>query len=292
MDYLKNINIKPIGKRTSTWGEGPMWWKQYLYYVDIEGKSIIILNPKTEEEKIWKFKQRIGCVVATIKGDLLYSGDNGIFRFNPKTLESMPIANPEPNKPFNRFNDGKCDPYGRFWAGTINLKKQEGAASLYCLNQDEKIQLKLNDLTNSNGIAWSNNKEKMFHIDTPTKTVKSYDFDGPLGKISNPKILIDTEKNKIPGSPDGMTIDIYDNLWIAFCHGGCVACFDSKNGSLLNLIKLPISETTSCTFGGEDLNRLFVTTGINRKKEEKDAGRIFVIDGLPTYGRNTELFHG
>jgi len=279
-----SLTIQAIGKRQSLWGEGPIWWNDSLYYVDIEGKAIIRLNPYTEEETIWEFPERIGCVVPCNNGHLLYAGDNGISIFDPQTKQSSHITDPESHLPDNRFNDGKCDPYGRFWGGTISLKKFKGSASLYCLDTAKNLEKKLEGLTNSNGLTWSQDKKRFFHIDTQSRSIQAYDYNGETSEISLATTIVNTEALGFDSSPDGMTIDSQDNLWVAFCHGGCVACFDSKNGDLLQTIKVPAIETTACTFGGQALNRLFITTGIKKDYPEKHAGKIFVIDGLPITG--------
>lgn len=279
-----SLTIQAIGKRQSLWGEGPIWWNDSLYYVDIEGKAIIRLNPDTEEETIWEFPERIGCVVPCNNGHFLYAGDNGISIFDPQTKQSSHITDPESHLPDNRFNDGKCDPYGRFWGGTISLKKIKGSASLYCLDTAKNLKKKLEGLTNSNGLTWSQDKKCFFHIDTPSRSIQAYDYNGETSEISLATTIVNTEAIGFDSSPDGMTIDSQDNLWVAFCHGGCVACFDSKNGDLLQTIKIPAIETTACTFGGQALNRLFITTGIKKDYPEKYAGKIFVIDGLPIKG--------
>ena len=279
-----SITIQAIGQRQSLWGEGPIWWNDLLFYVDIEGKAIIQLNPDTEEETIWEFPERIGCIAPCNNGQLLYAGDNGISTFDIQTQTSNSITDPESHLPDNRFNDGKCDPYGRFWGGTISLKKIKGSASLYCLDALQNIEKKLEGLTNSNGLTWSQDKKRFFHIDTPSRSIQAYAYNGATSEISQAVTIVNTEALGFDSSPDGMTIDSQDNLWVAFCHGGCVACFDSKSGALLQTIKIPAIETTACTFGGQALDRLFITTGIKKDSPEKHAGKIFVIDGLTTKG--------
>jgi sugar lactone lactonase YvrE len=286
----QDIRITSLGSRISTWGEGPLWWNQSLYYVDIEGKAIIKLNTETQNEQIWQFDQRIGCLAPIDKTQLLYAGDTGIYRFNTQNGESTFIADPESDLKENRFNDGKCDPMGRFWAGTISLKKIQGTAALYCLDAQQSITQKLANLTNSNGLAWSADATRFFHIDTPTRCIHSYQYDNYSGSIQDKTTLVDTQAHGFDSSPDGMTIDREDNLWVAFCHGGCVAQFDSKNGALIQSIELPVVETTACTFGGHNLDRLFVTTGIKKDLREANAGKVFVIDGLKIQGQATHPF--
>lgn len=282
---MSELSIKAIGTRTSKWGEGPIWWNNQLVYVDIEGHALITLNPITNEEVSWNVGERIGTVVPREQGGFLYAGDNGISTFDPTTSKKQNLADPESEKrATNRFNDGKCDPAGRFWAGTISLVKNIGDANLYMLDTDGTLQLKVDEVTNSNGICWSADATTMYYIDTMTKQIRAYDYDNASGSISNATIAVDTADNGYASSPDGMTIDAAGNLWVAFCHGGCVTCFDPTTGKELRKVELPCLETTACAFGGSNLDRLFVTTGIHSKLEEADAGKVFVIDGLGVQG--------
>ena len=290
MNPNQNITITALGTRQSLWGEGPIWWKNALYYVDIEGKAIVRLDPKSGDEHVWQLDQRIGCIAPCSDGHLLYAGDRGIARFNLETKVSVALCDPETNRPDNRFNDGKCDPSGRFWAGTINTKKVTGTAALYCLESDQKITLKLSGLTNSNGLAWSSDGSRFFHVDTPRRSIRSYAYSADCAQIDVGKELVDTDALGFDSSPDGMCIDRQNRLWVAFCHGGCVACFDSVDGTLLRTIELPVVETTACTFGGPQMNQLFVTTGIKKDLAETNAGKIFVIDGLNTSARPPHCF--
>ncbi len=282
---VSELSIQTIGTRISAWGEGPVWWKNHLLYVDIEGHALIQLNPRNGEERIWEVGERIGTVVPTKDGHFLYAGDTGFVYLNAKTGEKTALADPEVNlRKVNRFNDGKCDPAGRFWAGTISLVKDSGTAALYMLDEKCTLHLKITGVTNSNGICWSVDTKSMYYIDTPLKQVRRYHFDLKSGAISHPEIVINTLAQGFNNSPDGMTIDAEDKLWIAFCHGGCIARFDPKTGKKLRQINLPCMETTACAFGGENLDRLFVTTGTHKNIEEKDAGKVFAIDGLNVCG--------
>jgi sugar lactone lactonase YvrE len=277
--------IQTIGKQVSQWGEGPIWWNDHLLYVDIEGKQLIKLDPETEEETAWEIGERIGTVVPTEGSELIYAGDTGFVRFNPATGDKSNLGDPEAAlRETNRFNDGKCDPAGRFWAGTISLIKDSGTANLYSLDTDGSVSLKLTDLTNSNGICWSADASTMYHIDTPTLSIRAFDYDLATGEISNGRIAVDTAAKGYASSPDGMTIDADGNLWVAFCHGACVVCFDPNTDKALRSIDLPCIETTACAFGGPNLDRLFVTTGIKPGLDEPEAGHVLVIDGLGVKG--------
>jgi sugar lactone lactonase YvrE len=267
------VKPEPISNHVSVWGEGPIWHQERLLYVDIESHKILAFTPATGEEKIWNVGQRVGTVVPRAQGGLVWAGDDGFFFLNEDAGVSTPIANPEPDLADNRFNDGKCDPTGRFWAGTINLKKQPTAA-LYCLHADLRVEKKFSPVTNSNGIIWSRDGGTMFYIDTPSKKIRAFDFDTATSAISNERVIWDTSADT--SVPDGMTIDNQDRLWIAFCHGAKVVCFDPATKTVEQQIDFPCIETTACAFGGPDLQDLYITTGLKPGLEEPLAGRLFV----------------
>ena len=142
------------------------------------------------------------------------------------------------------------------------------------MDTDLTVTRKFGPVTNSNGIVWSRDGRTMFYIDTPSKRVRAFDFDAASGGISGERVVWDTQADA--SSPDGMTIDSEDRLWIAFCHGAKVVCFDPVAGRVLEQIDFPCIETTACAFGGTDLGDLYVTTGIKPGLEEAEAGRLFV----------------
>ena len=289
----ESISIKTIGSRISKWGEGPIFWNEHLLYVDIEGHALIYLNPKNGEEQVREIGERIGTVVPRQSGGFVCAGDSGIYSFDPETGEKKSMADPESDKrPDNRFNDGKCDPSGRFWAGTISTVKKTGDANLYMLDVNGDLSLKVPEVTNSNGICWNAEASQMYYIDTPTKEIRVYSYDNSSGSIGEAKVLVNTEDQGWEGSPDGMTIDASGMLWVAMCHGGAVLCINSSNGSLLQKIEFPCVETTACAFGGDKLERLFVTTGIHKSIEEENAGSVFVVDGLGAFGTKAFSFAG
>ncbi|MDA7791438.1 SMP-30/gluconolactonase/LRE family protein [Opitutales bacterium] len=290
---MSELTIEQIGSRSSKWGEGPIFWQDHLYYVDIEGHALIRLDTQSGVEKIWDMDERIGTVVPCQSGDLLCAGDSGIYRFNPLDGSKISLADPEAEKrPDNRFNDGKCDPGGRFWAGTISTVKKTGDASLYRLDQSGSLKRMIPGVTNSNGICWDLEKKLMYYIDTPTQKVTVYDYDLASGKIENSRIAVDFTKFGIEGSPDGMTMDSEGMLWVAMCHGGAVLQVNPDTGELLRKVLLPCVETTACTFGGNRLDRLFVTTGLHKTLEEAGAGHVFVVDGLQAQGTPAQPYHG
>ncbi len=282
------ISIEVVGKAKSTWGEGPIWWKGWLYYVDIEGHTVNCFSPETGEEKCWNVGQRVGTVVPREQGGFLIAGDSGFLFFDPANGNTEPIVDPEPGKADNRFNDGKCSPDGHFFAGTISLVKKEGDAKLYRLSKEMQVSEAYGPVTNSNGIVWSADGATCYYIDTPSKEVKAFTYQD--GELSQAKVVISTAQHA--ASPDGMAIDAEGNLWIAFCHGACVICFDPRTGEELRKVDLPCLETTACAFGGPTLSDLYVTTGVHKSEVEEHAGRLFRISGLGVKGLPAHAFGG
>ena len=282
------IRIEPVGPIRCQWGEAPIWWRDALYFVDIEGRAVHRYDPATGEAKSWDVGQRVGTVVPRESGGLVIAGDHGFAFLDEESGALTPIADPEQDKSDNRFNDGKCSPDGRFFAGSISLRKKTGDAKLYHLDPDLAVHEAFGPVTNSNGIAWSLDGHTCYYIDTPRREVLAFDYQD--GHLRNLRSVIST--GHIDASPDGMCIDADGHLWIAFCHGGCVSCFDPANGNELHRIAIPCLETTACAFGGPDLADLFVTTGVHKTAKEEHAGRLFVIRGLKTRGVPADAFAG
>lgn len=274
---------KPIGSRISQWGEGPVWWRDHLYYVDIEGRTLVRLNPLDETETTWVLDQRIGFALPCADGRWIWGGDHGLYTLDLETGTSVFITDPEAHLPHNRFNDAAVSPDGRLFAGTIATNKSTGAASLYRLDNGEECTPVVPNVTNSNGIAWSPDGTACYYIDTPTLKVLRFDYRAETGEWTAPRVVLDTDP-LIDAVPDGMCADAEGKLWITFCHGGCVIRFDPVTGRELDRISIPCIETTSCCFGGPDLRDLYITTGIAPNKVEPHAGHIFVVKNLPTPG--------
>lgn len=289
MEPQRNLEITPVGSACSNWGEGPVWWQGVLYYVDIERHKVHAFNPMNGLERSWDVGSRVGTVVPRDGGGLVIAGDHGFAFLNTENGEISPIADPEPDMPDNRFNDGKCAPDGRFFAGTISLVKKTGSAKLYRLDPDLTLHEAFSPVTNSNGIAWSPDGHTVYYIDTPRREVLAFDYVD--GHLKNLRTAVSTAG--IDASPDGMAVDADGRLWVAFCHGACVACFDPADGGReVSRIDLPCLETTACAFGGQDLSDLYVTTGVHKTEIEEHAGRLFVIRGLGVKGLPANAFGG
>ena len=282
---MSSREVQRVGAYRSAWGEGPIWWDDALYYVDIEGHRVLRWTDggEEEEELIIECGERVGLVVPRSRGGLVIAGDTG-FHFLEADATKTFIADPEPDIAENRFNDGKCDPQGRLWAGTISTAKIEGSARLYRLDADGAVHQKYGPVTNSNGICWSLDGTRMYYIDTPTKKVLEFPFDGESGDLGKPKVLVDT--SEIEGAPDGMTIDAEGQLWVAFCRGSAVRRFDGASGAEIEALEIPCTGVTAVAFGGPDLKTLFVTTG-QFKDPEQGAGYLYAAEvgvaGVPAF---------
>lgn len=290
------MTITPVSHTQSLWGENPFWWKNTLYYVDIKGKKINALTPN--QEMSWDVGTQVGevgCLVPRNKGGFLIAGQRGIFQFAPNWQNPLLsridfLANPDYSNPHTRFNDGKCAPDGRFFVGTMSQRRKKGESMLFCVDTEFHITPSLTHITTSNGIVWNNQASLCYYIDTPRRAVSIFDYDSQKGRLSNPRTAFTT--HAIDASPDGMAIDTEGRLWIAYCHGGCVACHDPASGKILERIDFPCKETTALCFGGKDNQTLFVTTGRAQNEKAKDAGRVFAIEGLGVRGKAFEPFQG
>lgn len=244
-------------------GEGPIWDadRQLLYWVNILDNELHIYKPSTEQDRVIDVGQYVGTVVPRRAGGVMLALHNGFAHLDLETEQLTPLTDPEVHLPDNRFNDGKCDAAGRFWAGTMSLKGGKKVGSLYRLDPDHTVHKMLEEVTTSNGIAWSFDNDIMYYIDTPTGTVDAFDFDLETGTISNRRTVI-TFPDGV-GKPDGMTADSDGMLWVAHWGGGRVTRWDPHAGQLLQTVEVPAPNVTACAFGGSDLDQFYITTARN-----------------------------
>lgn len=274
--------VEVIPGTQSGLGEGAIWnhRTQQLYWVDITAKILNIYNPRLGVNRELYVGQMIGTVVPAMSGQVIVALEQGFYTLDPETGTKNLIANPEEELEDNRFNDGKCDPAGRFWAGTMHKDGKPGQGTLYRLDPDTTVHPMIRNVSISNGIAWSTDHTRMYYIDTPTQKVMGYDYNNLSGEISNGKPVIEIPKEM--GAPDGMTIDIEGNLWICLWGGAAVGCWNPETGELVRKIDVPASNVTSCAFGDADLGTLYITTasvftGPEELKKYPDAGSMFKI---------------
>lgn len=272
--------IEMVAGTKSDLGEGAVWNHKasQLYWVDITGKILNIYTPRFEINRELYVGQMIGTVVPAQTGKVVVALTNGFYYLDPETGTKTQIIDPEEELPDNRFNDGKCDPAGRLWAGTMSIDGKPNAGSLYRLNPDSTVRKMVENVSVSNGIVWSADKNRMYYIDTPTQKVMGYDYNNATGEISNGKPVIEVPKEM--GSPDGMTIDSDGNLWICLWGGSAVGCWNPVSGELLRTIDIPAKNVTSCAFGDSDLGTLYITTARIATSDEDltkypNAGALF-----------------
>ena len=261
-------------------GEGPIWDAEVnlLYWVDIMGQKVQSFDPATSRHTQLNIGHVVGTVVPRASGGLMLAVQHGFAALDLETERLTIIHDPEPNLPDNRFNDGKCDPAGRFWAGTMAFEPEGNEGSLYCMDTDLSVRKVLGNVTISNGIVWAPGHKRMYYIDSPTYVVRTYDYDVVTGQIENDSVLF-----KIPhdaGTPDGMAIDVHGRLWIAHYGGSMVCCWDPDTGRIVQTIDLPASLVTACAFGGPELDTLYITSrslGLSddQLKKEPHAGALF-----------------
>ena len=241
-------------------GEGVLWVKSLnsIFFVDIKKKKLLFINLKNRKKKFFKLNKQIG-FLSHIKKNIFLLGLKGELRvINLKTkkiIKSIPV---EKNKPFNRLNDGKTDPAGRLWFGSMDDKERNiENGSLYCLDKNLNIKKVDSNYIITNGPAFID-KKNFYHTDSKKKKIYKIKINNNF-KIVKKKIFKKFSKNK--GSPDGMTLDKSGNLWV--CHFGdaCISVFN-KNAKKIHKIDLPAKNITNCTFGGINNNELFITSAL------------------------------
>ena len=260
--------------------EGAFWnYKtQELYWVDIEGKQLNIYNPTTKNNRSISMPSLIGTVVPYKENEAVVALVDGIYKVNLLTEEVTLLSDVEFNMPENRFNDGKCDPNGNLWVGSMHFEQSRPNASVYKVNEQGETIKMIDSVTISNGIVWTKDTKTMYYIDTPSANIMAYDFDPDTSTISNGRVAVKVSKED--GFPDGMTIDENDMLWVGMWNGNAIAHFNPKTGELIDKIKVPAHNVTSCAFGGKNLDILYITTSSLDMSEEEQkayplAGSIF-----------------
>jgi sugar lactone lactonase YvrE len=251
--------------------------------VDITGGRTLKLS--SHAGLIWErqFDNHVGSIIGIEdSADYLLVEQRGISRMDlsGKRHEILTLIEAGEQK---RFNDAKADPAGRLWAGVMGYEKNPGDGALYSYQANGLMHQMITDLTVPNGMDWSNDGSTMYFIDSPTRSIGVYDFDLATAELT----LRSSIAIELPGNPDGMTVDADGNLWVALWDGGAVIQL-SPTGKLLQEIKLPVSRVTSCTFGGRDFTKLFITTASLGVTEDL-AGSVFVVD-TDTQGRHANLF--
>lgn len=288
-----------------TVGEGPHWdgQSQTLLYVDIIDGSLHRWSSVTGQDEKHTFDTFCSLVVPCRKGGYLISLGCSICHYDWDSKKVTVLATVDEGLG-TRINDGKCDASGRLWFGTMTLRNDQGEremykASLYSLEVDGSVRKHKGEITVSNGLAWSADNKTMYYIDSHPRKVFAYDFDLDSGTLSNARVAIDfdDEERKLTGFPDGMTIDVDGNIWVACFNGGRLVKFNPNTGSQISSIEVPVYRPTSCCFGGPKYDQLFITCSRYELSEEELkqtplAGSVFRICNLGTRGSPAPIYEG
>ncbi len=272
-------------------GEGPIWQTRdnSMIWVDISGHAIHRYDPASGQDSAWNVGELIGAVATRDAGGYVMALKDGFATFDPATGQVQAIGDLGDPSPATRFNDGKCDSSGRFWAGTMALDwhNSPAAHALYRLDLDLRVTKVLDGVILSNGLGWSPDDTRMYYIDSPTRQVDVFDYDPPSGSIANRRTLIQIAPED--GIPDGLTVDAEGYLWVALYGGWAVRRY-APDGTLDRVVKMPVGNVTSVGFGGADLADLYVTCAVadlagETLAEQPHAGGLFrirpAVGGLP-----------
>lgn len=278
MDYAPEA--KCVADVSAVLGEGPVWVARdrALYWVDIKGLKIFRLDLHGELTT-WSTPFRICSLAPRTRGGFIAGTEKGFAIVDLDRSGFEPFANPELHCPGNRFNDGKLDRQGRFWAGTMDDGEKSASGVLYRLDADQTWAAIDDGYKVTNGPAFSRDGRRMYHNDSARQLTYIFDVDD-CGTASNRRLFLAYGEGD--GYPDGMTVDEEDCLWIAFWDGWCVRRY-APSGECLKVVSLPVQKPTSCAFGGEGLDRLYITSatiGLSEQERAQQpcAGGLFMLD--------------
>lgn len=248
-------NIAHVGAML---GESPVWdaQKGLLYFVDIAEGRIHVLRPQGKVDRVYESAARIGALALTDRGNLIFTEDARVAMLN---LETGAVRHGSPiihDGAGYRFNDGACDPQGRFVTGLMNERPDGHTGALYRFDSALNARLILPGVTLPNGVAWSEDGRTLFFVDSVACAIfqATCSAEGLPGDI---RLFVKTPAGH--GRPDGIALDKEGGLWVCQFNGGCLLRYDS-NGRLSDRVIMPVPRPTSCCFGGEDLKTLFITT--------------------------------
>jgi sugar lactone lactonase YvrE len=250
-------------------GECPVWsaHEQVLYWVDINAPSLNRFDPASGRNVTMPMPEAIGCFALRRSGGFVVALRGGMWLARPDGSLERKVADAPYDPAHHRFNDGRCDSAGRFFAGSMNEKRDANSAALYRLDPDFRLTQVLGNLMISNGLAWSPDGRTMYSADTPTHVIRAFDYDTATGTPSGPRVF--AQWTGETDRPDGGTVDSAGNYWTAFYRGGKVVQV-SPEGRVLAEYPTPAMCPTMCAFGGADLRTLYVTSA----RQMRDAGEL------------------
>ena len=273
----------------ATLGEGPVWddQQQRLLWLDILPGLVHRADPATGSDDVFRVGKPVGAASLRGGGGLVLAVEDGFALLDPDWQRLDQVAVIEHAGPRARFNEGKCDPAGRFLAGTMAYDLSPGAGSLYRLDPDLAVTRLLEGVTISNGLAWTADGTTLYYIDSPTQGVDAFGYDAGTGRLADRRRVVDIPA--AAGLPDGMTIDADGCLWVALYGGSAVHRY-APDGRLDATLSFPVTNITCPVFGGPGFSVLYVTSareGLDERQlaAQPHAGAVFAADvgtrGLP-----------
>lgn len=265
------MRIERIGDTTDLLGESCIWSveEEALYWLDVRGRLLRRFDSRAGRTESFQLPELAGSIGLRLQGGVLVAMQSGIVLFEPETGALKPIARPSETIPHQRFNDGRCDRQGRFWAGTMDDVGRGPSGTLYRLDPDGMLVPVLGRVTIPNSLAWSPDGTTMYFSDTTSHAITAYDFDAASGAPSRPR---EFARTVAPATPDGSTVDAEGCLWNAEYDGWKVTRY-APDGRVDRVIDLPVRRPTCCAFGGPALSTLFVTTASQNLTEAERAAQ-------------------
>jgi sugar lactone lactonase YvrE len=248
-----------VGRARDRLGEVPVWSvrDRCLWWVDVLSPTLRRYAPAAGEHASWPIPVRsLGCVALRAGGGLILGTDMGVLAFDPRSAASSLLVQPEPDKPTHRLNDGRCDRRGRLWVGSMNERAFVPEGTLFRVDADLSVHPMLDQIKVPNSIAFSPDDRTLYFADTRACTIWRFDFDVAEGRISNRRVFAESGA---PARPDGACVDADGFLWSAHFAGACLVRY-APDGRVDRVVDLPVRNPTSCCFGGENLDILFVTS--------------------------------
>jgi sugar lactone lactonase YvrE len=285
-----NGRLHKIAEVRADLGKSPVWDKDHnlLYFVDISGGKINVLTPEARVETVYESAARIGALALTDRGNLIFTADAQVAILDPKGGVIRKLATAAHNKARFRFNDGACDPQGRFVTGLMNEGPNREAGALYRFDSQLNTQVIHRNITLPNGLAWSEDGNTLLFVDSIARSIFRAAY-SPNGELEAVMRFAETPAEL--GRPDGIALDRAAGLWVCQFNGGCLLRYD-RNGCLSDRLDMRVPRPTSCCFGGEDLDTLFITTARfdmtpSELAEHPDSGDLFAlrpaIAGVPRH---------
>lgn len=266
--HVKELEATILVDSKNILGEGVVWHKQgaTLMWVDIDGMCVNEYNFESKQTQTWQIGFKVSLIVETAEIDVLRLAlQGGIVDYNLSTNELMWIAHIENDNPEVRTNDGSLDNQGRLWIGTMRVDCADGGGALHMLDHNHNVEVKLTPCSIPNGMVWTADNKRLYHVDSATYKVASYIVDYHTGDITFEKYIITIPQEL--GMPDGMCQDDKGMLWIAIWGGAGVYGYNPETGENIGKVAVPAPQITSCTFD-PTYSRMFITSATTGMSDE------------------------